>query len=292
MGVHRGKGDNYVLPIMGKHGILTCMEVLKMKKMLLGILVCSVLLSMCVTTYAIEPPVIDYEGFAERLKERGIKIPQTLDEAVGDTHFGDLPKYELTVDEETNRAIVRTDLITEDVSMMSNDFSLYADFAVTDEPGVYVAENVTSLDGFKRLRMVSRNALDPNVFDLWCTFDLATGRCEECRTEYYLMDEIFISKSLTTWETGEGSVAICIRDDVYGMRLKLEFDVTTGELCYVSVWDWEEPLAMVSYQYKEFHQLHVGDYDYMDGQWTLNDEPCEAPFELTPDMYPYPSFLP
>ena len=279
-----------------------------MKKTMRAWMIMLLILCLCSTAFAVEPPLLDYEGFAADLMSQGITIPQTMEEALGDTDFGLLPEYELTVDEENERFILRTNLITEDVDIFSEDYSLFTTFVKTDEPGVYVASAKTTCRGddltygaplgelseYSQIRMVTRHEKNPNVFPLWCIFDIETGRCEDYRVETYLTDTIICQKRLNSYGNGDGAFEYSIENESNGYDLEINFDISTGGVKFCRFWDWEQEASVNFYQ-KSMNQLSFEGYSYRPLEsikWTLDEQPCEAPFEVTPDLYPYPSFLP
>lgn len=272
-----------------------------MKKLLLGFVLYSLLLCLCASACAEEPTSNDYEDFAAYLQEQGITIPQTLEEAMGDTDFSDVPEFELIVDEENDQYVLRTDLGEADayISIFSNDLTLDRDFQKTDEPGVYVAKGIGQ---HTDLHIIVPDEKDPDIYRIECYFDLENPEeGPSVLKEYHLTDTIIVSKHMFNYGGGTGTFDYILSKKAYTNNewyyeesLQLEFLVPTGELesvYYQSMHDNEASLSVIFID-KALRFLHYGDYDYSiyDG-WEKNGEPCDLPFTLTPEL-PYPTFLP
>lgn len=271
-----------------------------MNRRILAFLVCGLVFGLCTTAVAVEPPKIDYEGLASELMAQGIPIPQTMDEAINDMSFTYLPEYEMTFDEKNNQYVVRTSVPFSDIDMMDNMFTIWTDFTETDDPHVFVVTPEADISKYTRIRMISRHENDPNVWPIYCEFDLKTGKCNAYRTAHFATDQFVIEYSISnfgskmyTAEREPGYYYVDdftyrVRDVDYSRSIWLYYDALTSELVSVECYDEE---AEVTFFRKELYKLRFGEYLFEDGLWTKDGQLCEAPFQLTPDTYPYPSFL-
>lgn len=267
-----------------------------MKKTLLGWLVCGLLLCMCATACAVEPPAIDYEGLAERLQAQGILIPQTLEAAMGDFTVDTLPEYELTIDEKNDQYILHVEIAEGYFELLTEDGKATA-FQKAKEPGVYT---VKGIGDYSTLQLIEHNARGVKDDVIWCCFELSDGRCSTYRYIQNLPGAIQIIRDLVSYGNGDGGFWYSVADNKHtpNTTLELSFDLGSGDLnlCAVSTLDNDTfAYQCVSFQNGELFGINVDDYCYHAPSidpWTKNGVPCEAPFEVTPDMYPYPSFMP
>lgn len=273
-----------------------------MKKWLFGVVLYSLLLCLCASACADESSVIDCEDFAAYLQGQGITIPKTLEEAIGDDDFSNPPKYELIVDEKNDQYILWTDLGETDanICMFSNDMEFYRDFHKTNEPGVYVAKGIGN---HTDLYISVFDEKDPDILSIECYYDLEkSGNCISFLKEYHLTDTLVVSKRRSYSDDGSDAFEYTISkkaytDDkwYYENILELDFQVPTGELERVAYDNshYGKVDLRVIFVEKELFFLTYDEYDYSiyDG-WEKNGDPCDPPFELTPDLFPYPSFLP
>lgn len=182
-----------------------------MRKWLSGVALFSFLLCLCASACAVEPSDLDYEGFAVYLQEQGFPVPQTWEEAAGDDYFGDLPKYELIVDEENDQYILRTDLVEGDIfiDIFSRDTDFDHVFQETDEPGVYAAHGIGD---HTTLFIHVYDEKATGLFDFECYYDLTNSdRCTSYLKQHHLTDTIDVSKEILNRGDGTGSLFLYYR---------------------------------------------------------------------------------
>lgn len=286
-----------------------------MKKCILILLTLSLL--VCTAAHATEPPVIDLSDFAAELDRMDCSIPKTLNRAIGDTAFGTLPKYELTVDELNDRYILEVNATDFNYAflMRFDDAGIdEAEFKDTGTPGVYTVDGIAEFDelvietfGVIYKSVLRRHASDSSLSqeDVFInqedtyTIELPSKHCRSHSCVQYPTESIIIKKILQDDGDGGGSFLYQAENGMYSITIS--FDVVTDavEYCALSIHSANE-LKGVTYLNRELRYLYFDNYAYAvdddssvgDGYWTKDGQPCAAPFEGVHYMYPYPGFLP
>ena len=275
-----------------------------MKKCILMLLTLSLL--VCTAAHAMEPPAVDLSDFAAELERKGYPIPKTLDEAIGDTAFGTLPEYELIVDKQNDQYILKLDaegeVSAELAKYIGTDIELQP-FKKAGALGVYTAKGIGDYDELG----INISNDDGRYFQedsYW--FELSTDRC--VLHSFYVYDisgSLSIQKMLRndSQPTFQYIALDYIANEVrYGVSILFRIGMEDAVTCSLNE---KTPTGSVAVIYRggNLDRIEYNDFIYLgqNGYWSTFDEngvwspdspTCTAPFEVTPDMYPYPDFLP
>lgn len=280
-----------------------------MKKCILMLLTLSLL--VCTAAHAMEPPVIDLSGFAAELDRKGYPVPKTLDEAIGDASFGSIPKYELIVDELNDQYILKLDAEGEVSAKLVGYQADDKKFKKSDAQGVYAAKGIGDYDELW-IDIIS----DDSVYYQKDSYQikLSSNRCIYQSIYFYdFSASLAIKKVLDNvifpFLSFTGFYYI-VEDYQSNYTVNIYFDLSTDEpTTYSMSVDTSNGPVTVEYEGGNLDRIHYHDqysdqsyiYSVHNGYWSAYDEsntwtpdnpPCTGPFEVTPDMYPYPDFLP
>ena len=271
-----------------------------MKKCILMLLTLSLL--VCTAAHAMEPPAVDLSDFAAELERKGYPIPKTLDEAIGDATFGTIPEYELIVDKQNDQYILKLnaegEVIAELAKYIGTDIELQP-FKKTGALGVYTAKGIGDYDEL-RIDISNHDSVYFQEDSYW--FELSSDRC--VLHSFYVYD---ISGSLSIQKMLRNNNRPSfeyIAQDIKGYSVTIRFRIGMEDAVTCSL-NEKTPTGSVAVIYRggNLDRIEYNDFIYLgqNGYWSTFDEngvwspdspTCTGPFEVTPDMYPYPDFLP